>query len=170
MPNYMVRAETLRTVLPKTFGPPALLLSFADWLAQVPHGSLGYFDGLQAEPLEEAFPDPAPPADLSARVGIFLLLADGSRLALWDYGAGEPAVVLLGSEGELDNVAPTFAAFLMALGKSETGVNDLDEDGTPERRAALLEWIAASGQASVVPSPAGEVPDFQAWYEAKLEG
>ncbi len=170
MLNYTTRAESLEASFPKTMPVPPLLLAFANWLAQVPHGSLGYFDALSGEPLETAFPDPAPPPELASRVGIFLHLPDGSRLALWDYGADELAVVLLGSEGELGNVAPTLAAFLTALGNNKTGVNDLDEDGTPERRAALMEWLSARAKESDARKPAATVPSFHEWYEAKVKG
>ncbi len=53
----------------------------------------------RAGSLEKAFPEPAPPMELASRIGIFLAVPDGSRLALWDYGGDEPAVVLLESEG-----------------------------------------------------------------------
>ena len=48
------------------------------------------------------------------RLGVFLLLGDGSRVALWDHGAGTPAVVLLGSENEARNLAPDLDTFLAA--------------------------------------------------------
>lgn len=145
---------------------PPLLMSFAAWLEAVPHGSLGYFDALASEPLAEAFPDPRLTPALSDRIAMFLALPDGSKLALWDCG-GEPAVVLLGSEGELRQVAGSLAAFLVALSTAATGVSDLDDNADTPQRRELAAWLAATGVAVPAPAPA---PDFEDWYEALLDG
>jgi len=62
-----------------------------------------------------------------------LKLPDGSHLALWNHGTKVPSVVMIGSAGELDNVAPTLEAFLAALAKGTTGVSDLDDVRRPSR-------------------------------------
>jgi hypothetical protein len=49
---------------------------------------------------------------LAQKLGIFLFLPDGSRLAMWDHGGTESAVVLIGSEGELENLAPSLDELL----------------------------------------------------------
>jgi len=121
---------------------PPLLQEFGAWLAEQEHGSLGWFDSLQAESVPEEW-DPKS-ADRLQRDGFsFLHLPDGSLLVLLETGAkGPPAVVLLGSEGETATVASSLEEFLALLSRGETGINDLDEEeaeGRPKLRAWLSE-------------------------------
>jgi hypothetical protein len=164
-----VKRASFASSFPKTMAVPELLLEFADWLDLVPHGGVGTFDVLGGEKLEEAFPDPRLVPALCEHLALFLRLPDASWLALWDHGGAEPAVVLLGSEGELGNVAPGLRDFLVALGQGKTGVADLDDEDAGSHRAALATWLGA-GKKRGRREKQGEVPDFAGWYQALLEG
>ena len=139
---------------------PPLLLAFAKWIKKVPHGTLGYFDVLASEP----FNDPHLSDDaielLRAKLGIFLHLPDGSNLALWNYGGKIPAVVLLGSEGELDNIAPSLESFLIKLSKGKTDISDLDDEEASASRADLAQWLTQQK----VKVKSAKVPDFREWF------
>jgi hypothetical protein len=129
---------------------PPLLEAFGRWLQDIPHGGLGYFDGLWGEPLDATYVrlDEDPVAteiaaeNLRRRLGIFLHLPEGSRLALWYHGAGPPAVVLLGSEDARENIASSLEAFLVALSEGRTGVGELDDNRDGSRRPELQAWLA----------------------------
>jgi hypothetical protein len=56
----------------------------------------------------------------------FLRLPDGGLVALW-YHAASPAVVHLGSEGEVAVVAHDFDDFLKRIGARSSGLPDFDE-------------------------------------------
>jgi hypothetical protein len=173
--HYTVDCKSLAKSFPKTMPVPPLLLAFAKWLKNVPYRGVGTFDCLMGEPLRESFLKPPPTAEMCSKLGIFVYLPDGSRLALWDHGGKQPAVVLLGSEGELETIAPDLPAFLAALSKAKTGVNDLDQDDedapkstAKSHRAALAAWLKATPLAKR--QKHAKAPDFDVWYEAKLAG
>lgn len=163
-----VRRDSFATFFPAGMVVPALLPQFADWLDTVPYGSVGFFDVLGSAHLTDEFPEPRPPGELLSRLGLFLRLPDASWLALWNHGGTEPAVVLIGSEGELRNVAPSLRDFLVALSKGETGVSDLDDEDASSRRGALASWLSSTGMTRS--EPAGSAPDFEGWYRATLAG
>ena len=159
--SYSVDRASLRACFPAAIEVPPLLEAFASFLAERPHGCLGYFDGLGSEPLPEALVDDvAALARLQSALAIFLKLADGSFVALWRYAPeAPPAVVLLGSEGEQTNLAPTLEAFLLAWTKGKTKLADLDEEAT--QRGALATWLTERG---VLPAKAkSTVPRFSTW-------
>lgn len=56
----------------------------------------------------------------------FLRLSDGGLVALWYYAA-EPAVVHIGSHGELEVIASDFDDFLKGIGARCSGLPDIDE-------------------------------------------
>jgi hypothetical protein len=167
MGKITVDRASLHAAFPASIPVPPLLLAFADWVENVPYGSTGYFEVLRGERLDQAFPAPPPTARMVARLGIFLGLPDGSRIALWDHGAAAPSVVLLGSEGELRTVAPNLRAFLAALSRGQTGIHELDDDEAASHRNELAAWLARSpgGDEEAAPSPS-----FNAWYRAALGG
>lgn len=164
--NIHVDIDSFNTGFPKEMPVPQLLIDFAEWLKKIPHGTLGYFDSLDSEPMPEVFIpnnfDKTAIKTICSKLGIFLHLGDGSMLALWNYGDKIPAVVLIGSEGELDNVAPSLESFLIALSKGKTGINDLDDDEASANRDKLAQWLVQQK----VKAKLVEVPDFQEWFAA----
>lgn len=158
-----VDVATIRSNAPSGLSLPPLLAPFGEWLATQPHGSVGYFDTFAGEPMPEGLAhDPSHVAALRARLAIFLGLPDGSLLALWDYGAGEPAVVQLGSEGDLKTVAATFEDFLVALSRAETGVSDLDDSDASSGRDALATFLETKGVR--VDRPRVRTPHLAPWF------
>lgn len=99
-------------------------------------------------------------ADLWRDFGIFMRLPDGSRVAQWfaEGQQGEPLVVLIGSEGELEVLASSLEAFfatwalasfdgagaLVAHGDPVNLPSDLiadDDDDVPNGRPALAVFL-----------------------------
>jgi hypothetical protein len=167
MVNYPVDIQTFGEGFPPGTAVPPLLDAFARWLTDAPHPSLGAFDGVWSEFLDATYvrnEDEAATVKLRKQLGIFLHLPDGSRLALWYHGAAPPAVVLLGSEGELQTVAPSLEAFLMALGDGRTGIGELDDVAGADRRP-LNAWLVQQGVTAPV---LAEPPDFRQWFETTV--
>lgn len=128
--------------LPPGAKAPDTLEPFSVWLATQERGAVGWIDAFAGEPVpRELLPEDADPARVHRKLTVFLALPDGSRVALWYHGPEEAAVVLLGSEGELETVAVTFRAFLDRLARGETGIGDLDDEEASEGRGALLTWL-----------------------------
>lgn len=147
---------------------PARLTAFAKWIAKVPFGGLGTIEALASEPLDVTYTDnQAATTELRESLGVFLPLGEGSRLALWKHGDGEPAVVLLGSEGALENVAPDLDTFLHSLAKQSTGINELDDDDdeVDSSRPGLVTWLKQQG-AKVSKKDA---PEFKAWFHSVVD-
>lgn len=154
---YHVKLDSFREGFPDGIEVPPLLEAFASWLKDVPYGGVGCFE-LLGEPLDVTYvsdEDEAATERLRRQLGIFLHLGEGSRLALWYYGAVPPAVVLLGSEGDLENVAPSLEAFLAALSEGRTGVGlGLDSGCDESKRPDLRAWLAQQGiQAPALAEP-----------------
>jgi hypothetical protein len=99
-------------------------------------------------------------ADLWRDFGIFINLADGSRVAQWfrDGESGEPPIVLIGSEGEQEVLAPNLEAFFAAwalgkfndkgaltVGDKPVGLpSDLirgEDDDVPDGRPAFAKFL-----------------------------
>ena len=163
MPTF--NATSLSQAFPNAVPVPPLLEAFGQWVSARPHGNVGYFDAVASEPLPEGLAKAPEHVDaLRAKLGLFLALPDGSQLALWAHGDGPPAVVLLGSEGELKNVAPTLEAFLVALGQAGTDISELDDDDASDGRPALLGWLASRGVSE--PDAKLRVPTFGTWFDS----
>ncbi len=163
---YTVNLDSLRQNFPAAIPVPPLLIELGQWLEGLRHGAIGYFDALASEPLPEVFvghDDAMEP--LGSKLGLFLEMPDGSRLALWHHADGAPpAVVLLGSEGELKNVAPTLEQFLTGWAKGRSGIYELDDERTqPE---ALAKWLADRG---IKPVQVAKPPAFSAWFKGVLK-
>lgn len=166
--GYDVDLASFKDGFPKTMAVPVELQRFAAFLKKLPRGSLGYFD-VASEPISDSWVGDDDATDaVRKHLGMFLELHDGSQLALWDHGGPSPAVVMVGSEGDLENVAPTFSDFLVALSKRDTGVADLDgdedDDDSPSKRDALAKWLAKEKikASSKTPKP----PNFEKWFNA----
>jgi hypothetical protein len=163
---------SLHEHFPPGIAVPPLLVAFAEWLSGAGEPGLGDFDAIAGERFEYWVSDDDATDELRPKLAQFLLLPDGSRVALWDHGQPVPAVVLIGSEGDLENLAPSLEAFLQNWTRGNTGVLDLDfgdapepdadDDGERATRSALAAWLEARGvSAPDVPEP----PDFQHWLE-----
>src|SRR5262252_5160468 len=103
---------------------PGLLRAFAAWLADKPRSSLGWFH-LESAPLAATYTgDDEVTAKLRADLGSFMVFPEGSRLAFWKRPDGPPAIVRLGSDRTLSEVAPDFESFLIALANGTTGLRE----------------------------------------------
>lgn len=167
MDTYAVDLESVRTGFPAGMVVPSRLEGFARWLAGVRRGTLGHVDALTGEHFSFWISDDDVNAAMRERLGIFLLLGEGSRVALWDHGTGAPAVVLLGSEGEVRNLAPDLDTFLARWSAGATGVRDLDDYeggfGAQAAREGLARWLAYNGAR---PSDVAAAVDVVAWVDS----
>jgi hypothetical protein len=109
----VIKADQIRRHIPKGHKLPA---RFNDFLrAEIPFCvEWNNFDsyGLKRSAVKEAVP--------------FLRMPDGGLVALW-YHADEPAVVHIGSHGELKVVASNFDNFLKGINARSSGMPDIDE-------------------------------------------
>lgn len=163
MTKIHVNIDSFKKGFPKEMPVPQLLIDFAKWLKKIPHGTLGYFDSVESEPMPKVFMpeglDKTAIKTICSKLGIFLHLPDGSLLALWNYGGKAPAVVLIGSEGALDNVSPSLESFLIALSKGKTTINDLDDKEASASRPLLTKWLVEQEVKAI----SAKIPDFQEW-------
>jgi hypothetical protein len=177
MSNVHVDLPSLHEHFPTGIPVPPLLQAFGEWLKTVPHGGLGFFDALAGERFEYYVSDDDATDVQRPQLAQFLFLGEGSRVALWNHGGLVPAVVLIGSEGDLENLAPSLEAFLFAWTIGETGVGDLDfADDLDEEHADapvpmasrpdLAAWLKERG---VVAPDVPEPPSFQDWFESVVK-
>lgn len=160
--SVRVELPSIIAHLPAGSAAPALLAPFAAWLEKQKRGAAGWFDTFAGGPIpRELLPEGTDLARAAAHLTVFLGLPDGSLLALW-YHDAEPAVVLLGSEGELTTVAVTFRAFLDKLARAETGVGDLDDEEASAGRSSLAALVERAPSTS---ADAGRAPSFTHWLE-----
>ncbi len=146
---------------------PPLLRAFAEWLATLEHGSLGWFDALATEEIPGSWDETN--ASRLQRAGFaFLSLPEGSLLTLLETGVdgAPPAVVLLGSEGEARAVAGSLEEFLLLWSKGETDIDELDDETAASGRAAMKAWLEARS----VKAPTAPDFDFQAWLDGAAGG
>jgi hypothetical protein len=166
--TYVVDLESVRAGFPAGMAVPPRLLSFGQWFAGVRRGALGDVDALAGESFASWNSDDDVNAAMRERLGVWLLLGDGSRIALWDGGGGTPAVVLVGSENDVGTLAPDLDTFLTRWSAARTGVHDLDEyegAGGFEAQAAregLARWLAYNGARATDGAPAA---DIAAWVD-----
>jgi hypothetical protein len=166
--TYVPDVGSLDAGFPAGLRPPALLREFASWVAGQPRSSLGWFH-LESEPLDATFVHDDHAADLvREQLGVFMLLPDGSRIALWSQPERDPAVVLIAPNGAHRGIAPDLEAFLLALAHERTGVAGLDrsQDDTARARAELVAWLADRGIETRAPSDAAD--SFGSWFEATV--
>lgn len=157
-----IDVQSLRATFPNQLKVPARLEAFAAWVKNVPTGSVGHFDAIAGDSLEESgLLDEAGVERASEKMGLFLWLPDGSRLALCDFGENaRDAVVLLSSEGEHRTIAASLDSFLIKLSKGATDIADLDENSEPSKRPELSAWLKTQG----LEAPRKEaLPDFESW-------
>lgn len=168
--SVAVNLASLKTGFPKGMPVPGRLLAFGSWLREVAPNSLGDFDALESEPLDVTYTNnQAATNALRRSLGIFLTLPDGSRLALWNHTASLPSVVLMGSEGELVNVAGDFDEFLLAWSLGRTGIDELDkdDDATRSARPTLAKWLDEQGVKPLKGQQ--QTPSFKTWFKAVVD-
>jgi hypothetical protein len=162
--TYVPNVASFEEGFPPELPAPAGLREFSRWLADKPRSSLGWFH-IESAPLEATYTgDDHATLRLRERLGIFMVFAQGGRLALWKPAEGPAVVVRLGADGEPSEVSPDLETFLVALARGETGIRDLEREqaDTPAVRAELAAWLAAQG---VVPSGRRlELGAFAAWW------
>lgn len=109
----VAKPEDIARQWPDGRDAPQLILHVATYLKDKPWGSLGY-TRLLGDRMDDYWIENG--ADLWRDFGCFMRLPDGSRVAQWfrDGASGEPPVVLIGSEGEQQILAPDLPAFLAA--------------------------------------------------------
>ncbi|HKU39524.1 MAG TPA: hypothetical protein VJR89_15300 [Polyangiales bacterium] len=150
--TYVPDIASLDECFPAALPVPALLRDFAAWLTTQPRSSLGYFH-VEGAALDAKYTGSDAAAEvLRERFGIFLVCADGARLALWQLPDRASAVVQLGRERRVKNVAPDLESYLLQLAQDHAGLRD---------------WLAARG-IDGARQPAPEPESFQAWFEATL--
>ncbi len=99
-------------------------------------------------------------ADLWPQFGMFLHLADGTEIAVWFHDGAVPGaepVVEIGSEGDLQILAPNLKTFFRDWAK-DSGHYDMTldaEDRTPER---IARWQATAAKMTAILDAAPEPP------------
>lgn len=175
MTNYSPRKDDLIKAFPERIStPPALLLAFADWLAARPWGSVGAFDLSPGWADHMIFGGER----FFREFALIVRLPDGSRAGYW-LGDGRPLeqapIVLLGSEGEAETLAPDLPSFLVRLATADFGdsgaASDLlpsPDDTAPNLRGELAAWLGArlgASGAGRLKRPRADEPDaFREWY------
>jgi len=143
---------------------PPLMARFFEWLAQYEYGDLGYFE-LCPENLavSSGWDDMA---RWGATTWGFLRLPEGSVIALCE-AVQPPAVVLVGSEGDLSTLAESFEAFLLNWADGKEILYDEEEnENRQEAITAFKAWLkktaveapAVTGQFDFAAYVAGDEP------------
>jgi hypothetical protein len=133
---------------------PSLVGDIARLLMPIEHGIVGYFE-MKGARFDDYWIENG--ADLCEQFGFFLLLPDGSKIGMWFHdGAvtGAEPIVGIGSEGELEILAPNLQAFVQAWAKGnawlDLGLSDAED--TPEARTRWAE-VGAKMQALADAAP-----------------
>ena len=167
--TYRIDIDSVRRSFPPGVEVPPLLLDFAIWLEKHFWGSVGCFA------LVGDFSDFAPIVDgspLRDKFALFMRLPDGSVAGVW-YGGGvdvaHAPIVLLGSEGEYEILAPSLEGFLakLALRGFDEWCTDLAprddvEDATEELADWLAECLGVDDLEPLTEAPSA-LPDFHNW-------
>ncbi len=136
---------------------PQLIADVAELLKPEEHGSFGYFE-MRGERFDDYGVEYG--GDLCEQFGFFLILPEGSKIGLWFHdGAvrGAEPVVVIGSEGDLQSLAPNLKSFLQdwADGKGYQDLALQGEDDTVEVRAI---WQRIAGKMRAVIDAAPDHP------------
>ena len=120
---------------PEPHAVPPAIIGFANLIRDWPFEALGIFS-IQGERLNDYYIELG--ADLSEQFGKFLHFPDGTYIALWFHVgvlANAEPVIELGSEGDLNVLAPNLKSFLTnwANGPFHEALELEDEERTPER-------------------------------------
>lgn len=109
----VARADDIARHWPDGREMPALIRDVTDYIKVQPWQAVGT-TRLLGDRMDDYWIENG--ADLWRDFGIFMRLPDGSRVAQWFRAGhdGEPPVVLIGSEGETEILAPDLSSFLAA--------------------------------------------------------
>lgn len=174
---YRIDIASIGRAFPPGVEPPALLLDFASWLDGRTWGTVGCFS------LVGDFADLAPIVDggpLRKSFALFMRLPEGSVVGLWFPPDATPGttpdtapVVVLGSEGQHEILAPSLAGFLAKIALrhfteegewSDFAPHEDFDDATPD----LAGWLTARlGVPDLHPvaQAANDLPDFTGWMD-----
>jgi len=170
---YPVDIDSIRRAFPPGLEAPPLLIDFAGWLKDRSWGNVGCYS------LVGDFSDNAPVVDgspLRDKFALFARLPEGSVVGAW-YGAGtspdNAPIVVLGSEGEHEIIAASFAGLFAKIATQRFEANMMWTDFSPhedaeDQTAELGDWLVrrlgVKDLERLSDPPAG-FPDFDAWME-----
>ena len=163
---YRIDLDSVRKAFPLWLEAPPLLVDFAAWLEGRQWGGVGCFD------LVGQFSENAPLFDSSLlrnEFALFMRLPDGSAVGTWYPNAGNAElapVVLIGSEGQHEILAPSLEGFLAKLASLQFEDSDLcphedSDDETDELAAWLRKRLGVKDLGGLLAAP-GPLPDFAA--------
>jgi hypothetical protein len=137
-----IHLASLERNWPEPHAVPQSILEFANLIRDWPHEALGIFS-IQGERMHDYYIELG--ADLNEQFGKFLHFSDGTYIALWFHdGVVENAepIVELGSEGDLNVLAPNLKSFFTAWanGPFHQELELADEERTPQRIAQRKEY------------------------------
>jgi predicted DNA-binding WGR domain protein len=133
-------ASTANTRVPMEVGRMSQLMrDFAEFVGNIEHGGLGYFDfKFDARP---TWGDSTIDKRLARDAFAFITLGEGSQIISIDAGPGRPrAICLLGSEGDAETLSDSFEEFLLNWSQGDSGVGDLDE-ANEEALETFSKWL-----------------------------
>lgn len=173
--GYVVGLASLEKSLPRSFAPRARLLDFAALVRTLVHGSIGYFSlaGAGRHPyFGPSFHGYNKKQPLDRHFIEFLSLGEGSTFAFWNPGEtweANPAIVLLGSEGEYRLVADNLEDLLIKISKRKTGEEDIDQkfdddEDQIDSRDVLQDWLK---QHKVKAPKPPKRPNFLPWLKQR---
>jgi hypothetical protein len=147
---------------------PQLIKDIANLIAPWPNPAVGYVR-FQGARFDDYWIELG--GDLSEQFGKFIHLPDGTYIAMWFHDGAEPGaepVVEIGSEGELNILAPNIQTFMLkwANGNVHRELDPDPDDSTPEYLAQrkiyatqMIDIIAASPDGPVG-TTLGNLPKF----------
>ena len=173
--GYVVQLASLEKSLPRGFAPRARLLEFALLARTLTHGSVGYFslEGAGRHPyFGPSFPGYDKQQPLHRHFIEFLSLGEGSTFAFWNPGDAwetNPAIVLLGSEGEYRLVAQNLEDLLVKISRRKTNEDDIDQkfdddEHLADSRDVLQDWLK---QHKIKVPKAPPRPKFLTWLKQR---
>jgi hypothetical protein len=136
---------------------PPLVGDIATLLMPIEHGTMGYFE-MKGVRFDDYWIENG--ADLCEQFGFFLLLPDGSKIGMWFHegaaNGGEP-IVGIGSEGDLELLAPNLKAFVQAWAKGNVWL-DLGLSGDEDTPEARVRWAEIGAKMKALADAAPDPP------------
>ena len=136
---------------------PPVLVKLFDWLAGQARGSVGWFAGITVAPASGPW-GRALPKPVRNNAVAFITLDDGDRLCVLDGQEHHP-VLRVDPNGSCQLVSPDLGSFLLDWTDCQTGVTELDHDGS----RVIIQHDAGSATARSVASARGAM---RTWLKA----